>query len=734
MVTNGDGSQSLSLADAASGAAALSVTIAPGAGTQAPIFTTPTIAAPAPLLTALAGAVTGVATTPAGFGSATFGIAGTNNPADVLSAGGSITLTNSIPNNNTVLTFVVGAGTDTATTFYTINHGDGSNSLANLAATINAETTTNTNTLGSGLGAAALVAANGITVTSLTALTGENVTASANTLSNANAAIGLYNPTDGGAATTGTATVTVLDDFGGGAASETDVLNTGGSLQLTNALGTTTFTATAGQTFADLAAQIDSSGLGVNAVWNANAGGLGNGGLVLTSNVAGINTITVGANSLTDTSNGGAAIQSDGGAALDAPGTVGSLGSYGTAVLQLASPGILGSPGGNDTTGVNLTGQIEIENGAGQINTFIMGAGVDNAVTHTYYTGSNTVVSLVNKINGDAALGITAIAPGGGTGGIYLQSGVTGTTITTPGITTLANAVNFAAPTSIIGVTEVAGSDSSVTVGNVTVPGGLNTSDTLTGAISITNGAVTHSFSIGSGVASPTNTVLPAGATMAQLAAAITAVAALGLTAQANTTGITLTSSAPDGNPINVNTTSLADTTQGTYSSVTLGPFASENDTVSGSINFSVNGVPQIFTAAASSTVGSMISQINLAALGVTATWVAGANGFGSIKLTSNAEGAGGQITTPLTSVVDTTSTATLSYTASNPYDIGLSNSNGLAILYDSTTGQAQATLVANTTGTNGIATIGYTDGSGQSLSDTDLLNQADAQTALNSI
>jgi len=722
VITNGDGTQSLSLADATFGAGALSVTTNPGAGTQAPVFSTPTTAANALNLSALAGtSVTGVAATTAAYGSTTFGIAGTNAGTDVLTAGGSVTLTNTLPGGIQALTFTVGAGTDTATTFFTANHGDHSNTMTNLAATINTQSAT--------LGASAVVDSGGagIVVTASNALTGENVTASANTLTNANATLGLYNPVGGGVATTGTATITALD--AGAGTAQDDVLSTGTHITLTDASGATTFTAAAGQTYADLAMQINASNLGVNAAFNANGG---NGALILTSRTAGVNPITVSANNLTDATvaGGPTGVVKDAGFTGVQPGTAGVLGTYGTAVLQLAT-GALGT-NGNDTTGVNLTGQIQIQNGGGSAYTFIMGVGVDNAVTHTYYTGLNTVASLVNKINGIAGLGITAIAPGGGTGGIYLQANTTGTTISTPGITTLANAVAFAAPTAVTGVTGAAGNDSSVTVG--VLGGGLNTSDLLTGDISITNGGVTHSFSIGSGVASSTNTVLAAGSTLAQLATAVSGVTALGLTAQANTTGLTLTSSAPEGTAISVNSSTLADTTQGTYSSMSLGSFASQNDAVAGTINFSVGGTPQIFTLAAGATVASMISQINQSLLGVTASWVAGSNGYGNVILTSNAEGSAGQIATPVTSITDTTATATLSFTAANPYNTGLSNSTSLAALYDSTTGQAQATFVANTTGSNAIATISYTDGAGQSLSGTDLLNQADAQAALNDL
>jgi flagellin len=737
VITNGDGSQSLSLA-AISGSGALSVSTTSGAGTLAPVFSVPTTAAPAPTLAVLPlTAVTGVAVTPPTLSAVTFGVAGTGNlSTDALSAGGSVTITNS---DAASLTFIVGAGTDTATTFFTANHGDHSNTLANLATTIQAQSTA--------LDANATVnpAGTGITVTAKTALNGENLSAvmGAVPLTNANNTIGLYNPTDGGAATTGTPTITALD--AGAGTAQDDVLSTGTHITLTNALtlASTTFTAAAGQTFADLALQINASNLGVTATFNPNAG---NGALILTSNTAGVNTINVSADNLKDATvaGGPTLVVKDAGFTGVQLGTAGSLGTYGTAVLQLAT-GNIGA--GGDDIGVDLTGQIQIQNGAGTPQTFIMGVNPGGPPpAGTFYTGANTVLSLVNAINSDLALGITAIAPGltgnPGTGGIYLQSNTTGTTITTPGVTTLASAVAMPVGTPVTGVTAVAGSDSSVTVG--VLGGGLNTGDTMTGSISITNGAVTHSFSIGTGVASLTNTVLAAGTTLAQLASAITAVAALGLTAQANTTGITLTSSAPEGTAIAVNSSSLADTSQGSYSSMTLGSFASQNDAVSGSINFTLGTIsPALETIdlTAGVTVMQMIDKINGTTAGgntypygVTASWVAGSNGYGNVKLTSNAEGSAGQIAVPVTSVIDTTATAALSYTTANPYDIGLSNSASTAVLYDSTTGQSQATFVANTSGTSGIATIGYTDGAGQSLSSTDLLNQADAQAALNEL
>jgi flagellin len=620
VITNGDGTQSLSLANFAPGDGTLSVTTTTtGAGALAPILSvSPTPAINAPPLTPLAGAITGIAVTPPTQSSVTFGVAGTGNlGTDVLSAGGSIIITNT---DAASLTFIVGSGLNAGTTYYTQNTGGGTqyaNTLAGLAQLIQAQNVAlNANAAVTTTGPDAGM---GITVTAKTAQTGENLSAvmGAVPLTNANAAISLYNPTDGGA------------------------------------------------------------------------------------------------------------------------------GTYATAVLQL-STGNLGT-NGNDITNVNLTGQIEIQNGA-VTNTFIMGVNPGGPPpAGTFYTGFNTVASLVAAINADAALGLAAVAPGltgnPGTGGIYLQASVLATAITTPGgvANTLANAVAMPVGAPIPGVTPVAGSDSSVTVG--VLAGGLDTGDTLTGSISITNNTVTHTFSIGSGVTGGTNTALAAGTTIAQLAAAITGVGTLGLIAQANTTGITLTSSAPQGTAITVNSSSLADTNQGTYSSMTLGAFASKNDTVSGTISFSLGGTPWSIPVTAGDTVAQMIDKINGTTAGgstypydVTASWVAGSNGYGVVKLASNIEGVNGQLTVPVTSVTDTTATAALSYSAASAYNTGLSNSDLTAILYDAITGQTQATFVDNTTGASGIATVSYTDGAGQSLSSTDLLNQADAESALNDL
>ena len=503
------------------------------------------------------------------------------------------------------------------------------------------------------------------------------------------------------------------------------MLNTGGAITLTNSKGSTTFTATAGQTCADLAMQINGSSLGVTAQWsNANHA------LLLTSTGNGADPVVASPNTLTDTDFGGAVVVDNANAGYQL-GVAGSLPTFSTAILQLPNGGIIND--GSDT----LTGQIQIKNGAGAANTFIMGAGVDNAGTNTYYTGANSVASLVNKINSIATLGIVAAAPTGGTGAIYLQStiGGTGHVISTSGVTTLADSMAVTNTAPVPGVTAIAGNVSTLSIAaanNGTNNGLVSTSDLMSVGSSITlkNAGVTHTFVIGAGTDNaPTGTYYTANAgdhsnTLANLAATISADSALGVTAQANTGGLALTSVAFEGAPgiTVVGTPSLSDATEGSYSTVTLSSFASKSDTISGSISFSVNGTSQPVSTTAGETVGGLIDYINLhtASLGVSAAWVPGANGYGSVQLTST--------------IADTEPTASLTYTAISGYSIGLTSDLNHAV-YDSTAGQngttTAATFVANARAGSGVAVTSYSDGAGEALNGTNLSNQAAAQSAL---
>ena len=610
VVTNGDSSLSLALNDTASTQGALTVTVQAGSGAAVPVFGAATAATNAPALATASGVVAGTGAVTGVPGSATFGTSGTNSGADLLSVGGSIILTNS--QSGTALTFIVGNGVNTATTFYSNGNG---NTVNGLIATINAQAPA--------LGATAALAAGnaGIKVTATAAATGENITASANSLTQANNTLGLYNPILGG------------------------------------------------------------------------------------------------------------------------PGV------FATAVLQLnaSAPNIATIDDTNDA----LTGSVVLTSN-GVTHTFVMGAGVSTATT--IYTGANTVASLVGAINGDNGVGklnLSATAPGGGTGGIYLQAQTVGALYNismNAGTSTLAdvgNAIdhNYQGETSVStanGLTAVTGVNAAVTLG---LPSGtVNTSDVLaTGSsISLTNGGSTYTFTIGSGTSNSTTTYLASGTTLAQLAVAISGVAGLGLTAGASTTGLSLTQTVPQGNSITVNSNSLADSTLGSYSTISLGSFANLKDTISGTINFSVGGVSKTLTVNAGSTVQDLINQMNgTANLGVHATWVPTSNGFGNVLLTATSEGAAGQISAPTAAVIDTTKTANLGYTPSSGYDTGL-RSNASNVVYNSSSGQnattGAAAFVSDESAGSGSATMSYTDEAGASLAGTNLLTQSAAEAALNSI
>ena len=86
--------------------------------------------------------------------------------------------------------------------------------------------------------------------------------------------------------------------------------------------------------------------------------------------------------------------------------------------------------------------------------------------------------------------------------------------------------------------------------------------------------------------------------------------------------------------------------------------------------------------------------------------------------------------------LVDTSqSNKALAYSANAAYSVGVNNTATYQV-GDSTTGQtaANVTFDADKNTSGGIATISYSDGAGQTLSNTDLTSQSNAQTALTSL
>jgi flagellin len=808
VITNGDGTQSLSLADTVPTGGALSVTLQHADGTtQAPVFgagTTGTTVAVQTAGTSVAGNQY-VASQDSSIVVGT--TAGGEAATDQLTAGTSITIQNTIANDTQTQTFVIGNGTNNtpAGTYYTGNADSdaGGTTLGSLADAINAQSST--------LGVYATIGANGLSITTgtwtsgsyaadtpivatNTTLTGQNVSVTANGLTSAtsNQALALYTPTIGGAGV-GTPTITDLD-IGAHAAVEGDTLS--GTFTLSDAAsgGPVTFAMGAGATWSTLLGDINSSSLDVTAAWDANAGGAGDGGLQLTSNITGVNPITLtGAPWIQD---GAFAVMNDPSGAGIQAGTAGNVdATASTAILQL------GAGDGNITDGSSVLGGAVNISYAGASQVFIMGSAPSSgAVGGAIYTDGTTVTSLINAINSSQMGGVTnnlhskdVVATDnsgmGGTGGIYLQGQVgvasqftLGTINSTPGTESALSVTSGVyvggvdtTPTGA-GSTAVTGAVGNNAVDSVTATVGttVSTNDTMAGHITVANGGVTDTFNVGEGSDSyntqtkvgtyytdNTNTATTAGLPGAQnfgsslqgLAAAIsTQSATLGVNAQANTSGLTFTQTGTTGTytggSIVASANNLTDVTAEMPSTAITNEIAGESDTLSGALVFNVGtGTTQTVTmqdvATANDneklstvTAQQLISYINTnqTALGVSAQWVPSSvsgSSYGSIQLTSGTEGSTGTVN------VSGTLTNLMDTTTGSSlnYTSKAAYNEGLSgSIGDTVTQQAAATYSSDSKASSGTATISYSDAAGQSLSATDLSNQTDAESALTNL
>jgi len=154
-------------------------------------------------------------------------------------------------------------------------------------------------------------------------------------------------------------------------------------------------------------------------------------------------------------------------------------------------------------------------------------------------------------------------------------------------------------------------------------------------------------------------------------------------------------------------------------------------DAFTGSISFTEgNGAAQTVTSAevaaaeGTATIANLETYINAdGALGVTASGTT-TLGFASTGSTNKLQVS--------SDIYDSTAGKALTYTATAAYNVGISGNT----YKDTTDSQGAAAAATNGTagGTGGIATISYADSAGQSLSTTDLSDQANAETALNDL
>jgi flagellin len=234
-------------------------------------------------------------------------------------------------------------------------------------------------------------------------------------------------------------------------------------------------------------------------------------------------------------------------------------------------------------------------------------------------------------------------------------------------------------------------------------------------------------ISVGAGTSNPSDTVQGLINAIDNaglgLSASFTTGSAAGDTVAGSDTGIEITGAgAGVGNG----------TAPGEIGTVAIGGGGAAGDLLTGTLTIKgSNGVVHNITLSAANnndTLALLKAAINAAGYGVTAS----VNGT-TLTLTSTDSA----VTASATNLIDTAgggATATYAAAASY-YTAGVTDSGGGTTVEDSATNQvATASYTADPIGTGGVATMGYSDSSGESLSSTDLLNQADAQAALNDL
>ena len=571
-----------------------------------------------------------------------------------------------------------------------------------------------------------------------------------------------------------TYTPAVVVDTNGGVNNANDLLENGAMIVLTGPTGPATTFVVGGNngvntigvgmfggqaTLGQLATAIAGAGLDLNAT-------AGTGGLTITSTAAnGAGTITVGTNTLKDDYSTGTPVV-----------TAGSGPTTATSGSASINTGAGMSTAGTDALG----GSLVLQNGSGTAVTFNLNnsGGVNSASTVDIASGSSTTTGLMNAINAKTALGITA-SINSSTGALQLQSNTTGTAITAT--SSLTDATNASALTggaagnqNVYSKATISLADSVGAVHNTLG----NTSNPLTGNISITANGNTIDFIMGgTGASNVSNLTSGSGtvtlsannSTVAGLKSAIVNEGAslnVSVGVSSGTNGLTgddllLTSNVANGTTITSVSSagSLQDTLGNAAATANLGSFASASDIVSGNVDYTYGtNEMNLGTIAANKDVTQLVNFINTGSYGsattlstgpdvnhVHASLASGANGYQTIDLTSDVYGTNGNLTngaTTGTSLTDHPNAATLTYSSNNPYNIGISNvatsgvydSSIASESYPTGTSAAYASLSASRGTSAGVATISYSDGAGQSLSASDLSNQTDAQASLTAL
>jgi flagellin len=453
--------------------------------------------------------------------------------------------------------------------------------------------------------------------------------------------------------------------------------------------------------------------------------------------------VTVGTGTnYTNTAQGMINAINDSGLGLSA--SFGTAAQAGTAAVN-AALGANTAGGGSTNTGIIISGDGlgAGTNGAGEVGTLTIAAAADTLTggtlsivgsdgkTHIISLGTanstDTLTNLAATIN-SAGYGVTASVNSSG----YLDGHAAGTLLTF----TSANPAVTASSTNM-----------TASAGTVTLTGTPIITGSFTNAIgTITTGNANQAYtggtvSIGSNSAITLGT---AGKTdnATDLAATINA-GNYGVTASVDSTGKILTLKSPDASDtfsstVTVGAGGVAATTnvanQNQIGTVTLSGPGLAADALTG--NLVIDGTT--FNAATGAgTLTALAAAVTASGLGISASVngaAVGAQPAGTIlTLVSNGPASEGAtfaqtivdtVTAGTTAVQDTPAIGQSAY-----YSMGVSGS-----ISDTSTGGGALNegMVADNNGSGGVATTSYSDDAGEALNTTDLLNQTDAESALN--
>jgi flagellin len=521
----------------------------------------------------------------------------------------------------------------------------------------------------------------------------------------------------------------------------TDSLNLSGTtaIQVTylktgadGAVSPFTATVTAGgssnypNTVQGLISAINNAGLGLKATFGT-AAQAGN-GAVATAAAA-----LYGGDSSSDT---GIIITGTGVGTGIAAGEIGSLTTLGTAQDPLA--GTLSITGSNGTSHTVTLGQADatdnITDLAATINA--AGYGITAAVVGTTLTFSSasSTASVIGtnltdtKLTVDDGVGADPVAP------VTVNSApVVGSPIgTTVGTFTLSSGTDFLTGGKIT-VTGVDGAAMAFVLGT---PG---TTDNLTDLAKTINNWATVTDPTAGVTAGIAGGVLTITTTAADPVHPTSLVAGVGL-------GNVPSSATPAGttSPVTIAgapTTSAASSS--TIGTLTLGGVGeSVTDVMNGTFKIGTTTI-NLGGTGTTDTLQDLAKTIDSNNYGVTATYSQTNKDIVFTSSNSALGAAGALVYTPAAGNGDqTTPAGTVTYAFANPvttaedyYNIGISSTLGVTdqgtLVGATYGGTANTGMTTDTSTTGGLATMSYTDAAGESLSGTDLLNQADAQTAL---